>query len=187
MILTLKCTLAGSVPPIWRRIQVPDNMSLGNLHHVIQTAMGWTDNHLHEFEIDGDSFSGLLPDGSGLDNMLDESKYRLSDFDIEKGMKFQYIYDFGDYWVHRISVEKIDEPQSNAPYPVCIGGKRACPPEDCGGGGGYEVMLEALADPTHCDHEMYVEWLGGEFDPEYFDLNLINTKLGRLSTRLKAE
>ena len=165
-------------PTIWRRVSVPDNYSLGDLHQVIQTAMGWHDCHLHCFDVDGIkyTFPSQLPEM----DMEDESTLRLADM-IKSGTKcFLYEYDFGDSWEHIVLLEKILAPEPDVGYPVCIKGRRACPPEDVGGVWGYAEFLEAIKDPQHESYEMYVEWLGDDFDPAYFDLDEVNQLLALL-------
>lgn len=106
-----------------------------------------------------------------------KKKARLKKHMRREGQKFRYEYDFGDGWEHEVLLEKILPVAAGVQYPRCLKGKRACPPEDCGGAWGYEDLLKALADKNHPDHEMYLEWLGGEFDPEEFDLEWINEML----------
>jgi hypothetical protein len=91
--------------------------------------------------------------------------------------KFLYEYDFGDRWEHELLVEKMLPIDVGQRYPLCLTGKRACPPEDCGGIWGYAGFLEAVHDPKHPEHEEMLEWVGGEFDPDAFDLNEVNTEL----------
>ena len=95
----------------------------------------------------------------------------------EAGDKFVYEYDFGDSWEHVILVEKILQLETGVNYPICLGGKRACPPEDCGGIWGYGDLLEAIQDPTHPEHKDMLEWLGGSFNPEGFDVDIVNQRL----------
>lgn len=167
-ILQLKIQLRDIRPPIWRRVLVPGEMTLAELHHVIQTAMGWTNSHLHEFDVDGARYGVPDPDW-GMDEVVDESRVKL--FRVAPaGSRFRYSYDFGDGWDHEITVEEVLEPQPGTPYPSCIAGRRACPPEDVGGPGGYGDFLAAIADPSHADHTRLVEWVGGPFDPAEFDL-----------------
>lgn len=160
-------------PPIWRRIQVA-NISMNTLHECIQTAMGWTNSHLHEFEIEGDRYGDpeLLNDGWN-DDIDDERDTRSITLDsllirAEKGFQFKYIYDFGDYWQHLITFEGTFPAKPKIKYPLCLEGARACPPEDVGSTPGYEEFLQVLADPNHEDHEHMQEWSGGSFDPEHF-------------------
>jgi len=153
--------------------------TLEDLHHVIQIAMGWEDYHLHHFLIGKTYYAGPAPDGSDLDwdiEMGDERKVKLADFIRRKGQRFEYEYDFGDGWRHEILVEKVFQPEPGVSYPVCTAGKRACPPEDCGGAWGYANLLEVMADPDHPDHEELAEW-AGEIDPEAFDLDAVNQRL----------
>ncbi len=165
----LKITLQGSKPPIWRRIEVPGNTSLDDLNLMIQGAMGWTNSHLHGFEIGGENYSILDPE-FGADDCLDETKFRLQRLVPVEKAKFTYTYDWGDGWEHLVLVEKIMPPEPGVEYPRCVAGARACPPEDVGGVWGYAEFLEAISDPKHERHEESLEWIGGEFDPEAFDL-----------------
>ena len=177
-IYQLKITLRGSTPPIWRRVMVPGKFSLYKLHQVIQMAMGWTNRHLHQFIIDGQYYG--IPSSEDWETVIDESCYALSQIAPHAKRKFVYEYDFGDSWEHEIVVEKIPPPETGVKYPMCIKGKRACPPEDVGGVWGYATFLEAINDPTHEEHDSYVEWIGGEFDSEEFNLDQINQGLRRV-------
>jgi hypothetical protein len=174
-IYQLKVTLGGISPPIWRRIQVPGNFGLDRLHLALQAAMGWENYHLYQFTIGGIDYSEPSPDDWR--EMKDVRGVTLSQVVPSEGPRFMYEYDFGDGWEHDIRVEKILTPEPNAKYPICIAGERACPPEDCGGVWGYEELLEIIQDPNHEDHEDMLDWLGGEFDPEAFDLELVNREL----------
>jgi hypothetical protein len=171
----LKITLKGSRPPIWRRVLVADDTTLAKLNHIIQIAMGWTNSHLHDFTIQGQRYSEPSPDD--WEPVKDERRYKLSQLVTGAKFKFVYQYDFGDSWDHEILVEKILPPEPGAHYPVCATGKRACPPEDAGGVWGYATFLEAINDPSHEEHEMYLEWIGGGFDPEAFNLDAVNAWL----------
>ena len=180
----LKIELEGSSAPIWRRVLVPGNISLGRLHAVIQMVMGWDNDHLHQFIIDKQFYSDPefeLNDSFGGSTARNEKKTLLQDDAPRAGKVLIYEYDFGDSWTHRIKVEKIiKQGPSTGSAVQCIDGARACPPEDCGGIWGYEDLLEALKDPKHAGHESTLEWLGEEFDPEAFDLEKINKALHRL-------
>lgn len=171
----LKITLRDSKPPIWRRILVAEATNFATLHEIIQIAMGWTDSHLHAFDVGGEQIGIPYPDEDF--DVLDSSKIKLKQVAGEKS-KFSYLYDFGDSWDHIIVVEKILPLEPGKQYPVCIAGKRACPPEDCGGIWGYGDLLEALANPRHPEHKSMKEWVGGKFDPEHFDMNKVNQILG---------
>lgn len=177
-IYQLKITLEGSTPPIWRRIQVQGKVSLFKLHQSFQIAMGWTDSHLHQFTIHGDSYS--IPSEDDIEPVIDERKHVLWKTMPMEGMRFVYEYDFGDGWTHLVEVEGILPPDAKFKHPVCLDGARACPPEDIGGVGGYELFLEAIADPDHEEHESYAEWEDDGFDPEAFDLDEVNAGLKKL-------
>jgi hypothetical protein len=165
----LKVTLRDIDPPVWRRLRVPD-CTLDELHGYIQTAMGWTNSHLHHFRV-GEQFYGdpeLMQENFADLEYKDSTATRLSTI-VPAGrrkFRFGYEYDFGDSWWHEILVEKVEAGEAKA---ECLAGERACPPEDCGGPWGYADFLDALADPDHERHEELEEWLGGPFDPEAFD------------------
>jgi hypothetical protein len=170
-----KIALRDIKPPIWRRIQVPETYTFWDLHVAIQDAMGWSDHHLHEFEMVNPS-TGLkvnigIPAEVFAREILPEWKQKIADYFSMENRSADYVYDFGDSWEHKIRLEKILPREKNINYPVCIKGKRACPPEDCGGVWGYEGFLEAIKDPNHEEHKEMLEWVGGEFDPEHFDAN----------------
>lgn len=183
LVYQLKVTLKESKPPIWRRIQVPGNITLLKLHRVLQAVMGWEDYHLHQFVVDGVFYGTRDPDFqvSGMET-VNERGVRLYQIALDVGSRFIYEYDFGDSWYHQIVVEKLLPPEAGASarYPTCIAGKRACPPEDVGGVWGYESFLEAIRDPAHPEHEELLGWAGGSFDPEEFDLEDVNDALKRV-------
>ncbi|MFZ5909986.1 MAG: plasmid pRiA4b ORF-3 family protein [Chloroflexota bacterium] len=176
-IYQIKVTLQDSRPTIWRRFLVGDNVTLHNLHDILQIVMGWTDSHLHMFHVNGQIFGDPMDDKAGEIGMLDETRYRLSQLVGREGAKFRYEYDFGDDWMHNLIVEKILPFEKGVHYPVCIKGKRACPPEDVGGVWGYDDFLEAISNPKHPEHDRMLEWIGGDFDPAYFNLDEINERL----------
>ncbi|SRR5581483_3870355 len=173
-IYQLKITLRGSRPPIWRRIQVRGNTSLAKLHDIIQIVMGWTNSHLHQFQIGEKYYSDPQFD---LDFTASERGKSLDRLGLAPQKHFRYEYDFGDGWDHDILVEKILAPEPDAHYPRCLKGKLACPPEDCGGIWGYYGLLETIKDPHHPDHKDMLEWLGGDFDPDALDLDIVNKQL----------
>jgi len=174
-IYQLKITLKDSKPPIWRRVLVPSDIPLSKLHRIIQAAMGWWDSHLHQFIV-GRVYYGV-PDPDDWHEVKDERRARLNQIAPTEKSRFTYEYDFGDDWLHAVQVEKILPPDPAQKLPVCIKGRRACPPEDVGGVWGYANFLEALSDPNHPEHELYKEWIGDEFDPEACDLDDINARL----------
>lgn len=170
----LKITLKNISPPIWRRLQIND-CSLAKLHQLIQDSMGWHACHLHTFEIGGAQYAE--PSEFDDEDLLDSRKLKLSQVIAQGFKKFGYVYDMGDNWDHVIQVEKTLPAEPGVKYPRCIDGKRACPPEDCGGAWGYGDFLEALKNPRHAQHGEMLEWVGGEFDPEKFDLEETNNLL----------
>lgn len=174
-IYQIKITLTGVRPPIWRTVLVSGDLGLGSFHQVIQAAMGWENSHLHQF-VANRVFYGMADGDFGLE-MEDESQYKLSQLLKNEKDTLVYEYDFGDSWEHKILLEKILPHDNKKTLPICIKGKRACPPEDCGGIWGYQELLETLSDPKNPDYEDMLEWLGGEFDLEAFDLDEINRNL----------
>lgn len=162
----LKVTIVGTKPPVWRRVVVPSRTSLAELHDVVQAVFGWWDYHLHEFEIGGARYG--TDDGEGWDPPRDERRARLDKL-APVGSSFTYTYDFGDNWCHKVTVEKVSPADPAVTYPACTGGRRACPPEDCGGVWGYARLLAVLADPADEEHASMLEWVGGPFDPDEFD------------------
>jgi hypothetical protein len=163
-------------PPIWRRILVPGSIKLPALHDLLQLVMGWSDSHLHSFEIGKKTFTVAHDDMEEL-NMVDEKKYTLGGVLGESVHEFVYEYDFGDGWRHLIKVKQVLQPNTDWFYPLCIAGERAAPPDDVGGVMGYLEFLSAIQDPKHDEHESMLTWIGGVFDPEGFDLNAINRAL----------
>lgn len=172
-VLSLKVTLRGLKPPVWRRLLVPGTMTLGELHTAIQAAMGWHDGHLHAFDIAGEQFG----DRGTVDDVADENHVTLNSLSRSGIVRFAYTYDFGDNWEHTIAFEKAKPAVEGQAYPVCIAGKRNCPPEDCGGVWGYDELLAILADPAHPDHAERIDWIGEEFDPEDFHTEGANASL----------
>jgi len=180
----LKIVLLGTKPPIWRRLQVPGNANLGWLHAVIQVAMGWTNSHLHHFLTNDARYAEPRHNadmGSSEEPDRDEAKAVLMQVAPDEGTQFGYEYDFGDSWEHEITVAKILPPDGNAATTaLCLDGARACPPDDCGGIGGYAELLKALKNPKHPEHQTMKEWLGRPFDAEAFDVAKANLWLRKL-------
>lgn len=177
-VLRVKIRLVGaSRPPVWRRLLVPADIRLDHFHEAIQAAMGWEDYHMHVFS-SGDAEYGL-PDPEL--RHRDERKTRLNQLVRRAGDRIRYTYDFGDDWQHDIAVEQVLAAEPLESYPVCLAGKGACPPEDCGGIWGYGHLRGVLADPAHGEHKDMLEWLGlesaAEFDPISFDVDEANESL----------
>ena len=174
-IYQIKITLDNISPPIWRRIEVPGKITLGELHSVIQPVMGWEDYHLHQFDI-GEQHYGL-PHPDDFYEMIDEREVQIQQAVGGEKFKFKYWYDFGDDWWHTLLVEKVFPAEQGVRYPRCINGKRACPPEDVGGPWGYADYVVAMSDPNHPEHDDMIEWRGPDFDPEAFDVDEVNKRL----------
>ena len=171
LLYQFKITLMDTKPPIWRRIQVKD-CTLDKLHEFIQTAMGWTNSHLHQFKIDEALFGDpmLMEEDFEARGFEDSTETMLSAVIPKRcnPFAFEYEYDFGDSWNHKIAFEGFPNPEKGVKYPVCLEGERACPPEDVGGVSGYDEFLQAIANPKHEEHEACLKWAGGAFDSEKF-------------------
>lgn len=172
----LKVTLEGIQPAIWRRLEVPSDATIGELHDIVQIAFGWDDSHLHEFRGPrGVRYGPPDPDSWG--DVRDEDEVTLAEALPRTKSKLVYEYDFGDSWKHVIVVEKILPPRASDPAPRCIAGQRAGPPEDCGGPWGYMDLLQAVRDPEDPENAERLDWLGDDFDPEEFDPEEITAAL----------
>lgn len=182
--LQLRVELEDVTPAIWRRILVPTSVRLDRLAEMLLAGMGWTNSHLHCFEI-GDERYGMQCDDF-LDDELDERSVTVLRAlrDVES---FAFHYDFGDGWVHDVTVESVVESTFGLKHAVCLDGANACPPEDCGGPHGFEYFLEALTDPTHDEHDDYVDWNGGAtFDRSAFEVVSTNAALQKVASRARA-
>jgi hypothetical protein len=184
--LQLHVSLNGIEPPIWRRFWVEDTITLGRLHEVLQIVMGWESYHLHQF-ITGERFEDRVfytppwDDGFGdpafVARQRDETRVKARTLLPLVGDSALYAYDLGDSWEHTLLLERVvlvDPLEQWLPW--CLDGRRAAPPEDVGGTGGYAEFLEAIADPGHEEHAQMLEW-GGDVDPERFDRRAVNTAL----------
>jgi tetratricopeptide (TPR) repeat protein len=178
----IKIKLKGISPPIWRRFQIAGDVSLFKLHLAIQALMHWGNYHLFEFEIGGTRYG--IPDPDDEYDTKDARRYKLNKMIVGEKTRINYIYDFGDGWENDLVVEKILPAGEKLKHPVCTGGKRAAPPEDSGGIGGYADYLEILrtpppANPDDEDEEIKSrrEWIGADFDPEFFDIEAVNDEL----------
>jgi hypothetical protein len=186
----IRVDLDGAEPPIWRLLELASDLHLDQVHHILQTAMGWTESHLHEFA-SGESpthqlVERYLPAASiddGLDG-IDETQVRLDELLVDPGDRLFYAYDFGDDWAHTLRLEVVSERDPEAPPAICISGARACPPEDCGGIWGYQDLLTAAAHPVPANQELR-EWAGPDFDPDRFNVDDVNSALLRAGDRLR--
>ena len=157
--------LRGTDPPIWRLIDVPEKYRFWDLHVAIQDAMGWLDYHLHEFSITAPDSGMPVTIGNPdydfgyRDDVLPDSECTIADYFLAPGDQATYVYDFGDGWQHELALSRVLSREPGVRYPVCRDGERACPPEDCGGVGGFRRFLDILGDPDHKEYEDMVTWL----------------------------
>jgi hypothetical protein len=184
-IYLIEVVLDGIKPRIWRQLQVPGDARLGWLHAVIQIALGWTNSHLHQFNVGNRVCSDPTFELNEFEDdppVLDENRVTLMDIASKEKDGFSYEYDFGDSWRHRVTVKKIlpPDPTVEKNKALCLAGARACPPEDCGGVWGYADLLKVIRNPENEEYESMMEWLGGSFDPDAFDREKINSYLRKL-------
>lgn len=183
-IYQLQIVLLGSEPPIWRRMQVPGDARLDWLHAALQVALGWTNSHLHQFKVGADCYSDTrvhFAEFEGDPEILEARKFTLRQIAPRAQDAFGYEYDFGDSWEHEITVEKIlPADAAAAKTALCLDGARACPPENCGGLGGYDTLLKILKNRKHPEHKCMKEWLGRAFDAAAFDVAKTNLWLRKL-------
>jgi hypothetical protein len=183
-ILQLKITLVGIEPPIWRRMEIPENFNFAELHRAIRDAMGWIGMHLHAFMLPDENGKHTIrvsrPTGFGIpdpEHFKDDKDFKVKKYLKKEGDYCLYEYDMGDSWMHVVEFEDYKVKEKGEKYPRCVDGKRACPPEDCGGTDGYETLLEALRDENHSEHEDMKAWMEentvGDFAPEKFNPNRI--------------
>jgi hypothetical protein len=187
-IYQIKVTLLGTNPPIWRRLLVPADLTLARLHNVLQTAMGWDNEHMHEFRAGQRRFGRPEPVDPFMRTPCVESERTapLSAVLQRAGAKMIYTYDLGDNWEHGIVLEKQLPAEPHTTYPVCTDGRLACPPEDCGGIPGYYDLLGALADSSHPRHDELQEWIDSEFNAEAFSIDKVNRLLPPARRRNKS-
>ncbi len=162
MAYQFKIKLEGtSKPPVWRKLLVPQNYSFYQLHMAIQGAFGWENAHLFEFVdgfSDGASIGINFDDGWDEEEKEDAHETRVDEVFRQEKQKLHYNYDFGDDWTHLLILEKITD--DKLIHARCLGGKGACPPEDCGGIWGYYAMVDAINDPKNPEHKDMRDWLG---------------------------
>src|SRR5262245_16822610 len=177
-----KVTLRRIGPTIWRRIQVPAMYIFWGLHVAIQDAMGWLDCHLHAFRVRPERRRPVaigIPDEWEGTAVLPGWEVPISRYFSEPGQVIEYEYDFGDSWLHDVLLEGILQREKGTSYPNCIGGARACPPEDCAGVSGYHRLLRILRDLNDPEFEETTHWLKSHaknyypYDPEKFEPNSV--------------
>lgn len=178
----LRVELEGITPAIWRRIWIEGGTPLIKLHHTIQAAMGWTDAHLHEFKIGADVYATPHSEDWPERIIIDERSAQLHK--ILNGIsRFEYMYDFGDSWMHTITVEKVAPPPEHPRGCAYVeAGERACPPEDTGGSHSYQEFLEQFAkNRRHKEVREFQTWAGQDFNPDRFDRHAANAALLRMA------
>lgn len=177
-IATLRIEIKYIEPWIWRRVTVRTSMNLMALHKVIQATMGWLDYHLWEFEVDERKYGIPDPDRPHVKNGATTQVATI----LASGItEFDYVYDFGDNWEHRIIVEQTNRAKTGAKYPQFLGGERCCPPEDCGGPPGYFEFMEKIVRKNSKQAREALDWYGGPYDPDDIDVEQINITLGRIA------
>lgn len=177
----LRIELEGITPLIWRRFWMEGDVPLVQLHHSIQAIMGWTDAHLHDFQIGGARYSTPTPYDELDDPSIDDRKVQMQK--VLKGITtFGYQYDFGDSWQHTVIIEEVaPQPEHPRGCAFVIEGERACPPEDAGGAHQYQEFLDRLAkNPRHKEVKAFLEWAGEDFNPNLFDRHAANAALLRM-------
>lgn len=173
-VFQFKIELLEIIPLIWRRILVPADYNFWDLHVAIQDSMGWFDSHLHHFEIRGkgkrkETRIGI-PDFDRMDDLEEVYPgWEIPVFTYDLGVEAKYLYDYGDFWMHNIKLEGYIYREKGIKYPICIGGDRACPPEDCGSVSGYYNVIETLSNPENDDYEEMKTWVGENWNPEKFN------------------
>jgi hypothetical protein len=172
-ILQFKITLKNSNPKIWRRFQIDNSLMFYDLHLVIQNVMGWTNTHLYQFVFGKNNYIGN-PELLDSNDVADDSITELAVIFDKPKVKVIYEYDFGDGWEHEVVLEKIVEKLPKQQYPFCIAGEMNCPPDDCGGIPGFYYYLEVLKNKKHPEYKEIKEWMGGDYDPGFFDLETVN-------------
>ena len=180
--------IVGIQPPVVRTLELPLDLNLAQLHEVLQATFGWTDSHLHKFDIGGLTYGApeFDPDGWSDCQIFEASSVRLADFNIpyDAPILVFYEYDFGDSWEHVLELTRAPR-EAGVKYPRCVAGTRSAPPEDVGGTSGYGDFLDAWRDPAHEEHMAMRRWAGRKFDPERFDLGDNNKAIARAIRRSK--
>lgn len=176
-IIALKITLNDTKPAIWRKVQVPSDVTFFDLHHIIQISMGWTNSHLFEFQVGDYKLGYVSHDLHDMEDTADAGAVLLDLLLLKKGLQFGYLYDFGDYWQHTVVVERLINIKKGVIYPVCTDGQMACPREDSGGISGHYENLKIIKDPKHPEYKDTKRWVGRAYDPEKFDIDKVNKEL----------
>ena len=184
-IATLRIELVDTKPLIWRQVEVPISISLETLHRIVQAAMGWFDQHLWEMRLGKQTFGLPMDEDWGAAPRIRASGVKLSEILKPRRTIFEYIYDFGDSWEHRLIFTKVRPAEPDKAYPRYVAGENAAPPEDCGGLPGFYAALEVLADPSHPDHAEIADWFE-DYDPKALDDLPLKVAVGRIASRRRA-
>jgi hypothetical protein len=172
-------------PPIWRSLAVPGTVSLAKLHTILQKVMGWDNYHIYLFNVGRRQYGeGVSEWADFAQAVVNAKRVMLQDIAPRKGARFIYTYDLGDGWEHELRVEEIHEGEPDQVR--CLDGARSCPPEDCGGPHGYGELLEIIFDPRHPEYQARRDWLDEGFDPELFNVEIVNRRLKRLKVAREA-
>jgi hypothetical protein len=179
-VLQFKIELQEITPLIWRRLLVPMDYNFWDLHVAIQDSMGWQDSHLHHFKIHGKGKKKAIQIGipdfdrmSDLEEVYPGWEIMVLDYFDDLGVEAEYLYDYGESWMHMVKLEGYLIKDNEIEYPICIGGERTCPPEDCGGVPGYYNVIKTLSDTTNDDYEEMKEWVGNDWNPDLFYKDLV--------------
>lgn len=182
----IRITLNDIAPEIWRRVEVPLELSLQGLHDVIQAVMAWQDYHLFAFTI-GEKVYGLPDPEWDYGRKIHKAKLaKLATFIAQGVDTFDYVYDMGDNWEHSITIEAVEPADSAQEYPRFIDGARRAPPEDVGGLPGYYEFMDAITKPRHREHKRMLEWYGGPYDPAVFETRALQLRLSEIAKRWRA-
>jgi hypothetical protein len=167
-------------PRVWRRLLVPEDVTLIKLNVILQQAMGWLGGHLHEYIVGRLHYGIPDDDWPSAEPMIDERRMRLNTLFESGARRFTYLYDFGDGWEHTVKVEDLVAPSTEGMKIRCLAGENACPPEDVGGPDSYFEFLAAIKDPAHEERISMLQWIGGSFDPVAFDITDVNERLAAI-------
>jgi hypothetical protein len=168
IVWSLTIRLTGVMPIVWRTILVRPETKLAMLHRYLQAAMGWRDYHLFAFTVAGKEY-GIPNRENSKTKIYDARRYTLARLFPKLPARFDYVYDFGDWWEHVVEIDGEQEAEYRKQYPICVAGAEPCPPEDSGGPPGYRDLLSALKDPHHPEHENWSTWAKSQFYPRRFD------------------
>ena len=176
--LILDVTLKDSPRKVYRQLIVPSDLTLNHLGEILVRAVGWEGYHLNQFIAGKTYYAEPSDDDWMMDMQEDASKFTIGSLLNRVKSKIKWEYDFGDSWVHEITLVEKQAVDDNEMVKVqLLKGSGACPPEDCGGIGGYRHLLNVLKNPDDEEYEEMIEWLGGRFDPKSFSLTAARNRV----------